>query len=256
MVPNARTLIKYKHFISTACFFFLAFAISYSQSIPIPKLNLGIDTAKTPDEVNTSLQLLALLTVLSVAPSIIILTTAFTRIVIVLSFVRQALGTQGVPPQQIVTGLSVILTFYVMAPTYTEINKVALKPYFEKKISLEQAYENLQTPLKRFMLKNTYQKDLNLLLNISGDSVDSRENVSIYTVIPAFILSELKTAFIIGFYIFIPLIIIDLVVASSMMSMGMMMMPPTVVALPVKILIFALADGWSMLVSSLLSGYF
>ncbi len=236
------------------CFLFTGL-LCYGQSIPVPKLNLGIDTAKTPEEVGSSLQLLALLTILSVAPSIIILTTAFTRIIIVLSFIRQALGTQGIPPQQVVTGLSVILTLYVMAPTYSEVHQVALKPYFEKKIGIDKAFDELQAPLKRFMLKNTYEKELNLILNIGGERVN-REDVSIFTVIPAFILSELKTAFVIGFYIFIPLLIIDLVVASSMMSMGMMMMPPTVVALPVKILIFALADGWSVLISSLLSGYF
>lgn len=204
---------------------------------------------------STTLQILALLTVLSIAPSILILTTAFTRIVIIFSFVRQALGTMTIPPNQVVIGLSLFLTFYVMGPTWNSVYGTAFKPYLDKKITFEQAMERAQTPVRSFMLKNTYKKDLKLFLDLRQEQPKDADEVSLLALIPAFIISELKTAFIIGFYVFIPFLVIDLVVAGSLMSMGMMMLPPTVVSLPAKILIFVLADGWSVLVSAIMSGY-
>lgn len=236
--------------------FFLAVHVTGQTSIPIPKFNFGIETAKSPQEVSTALQVLALLTVLSLAPTVLILTTAFTRIVIILSFVRTALGASNIPPNQVILGLSLFLTFYVMAPTYTAINDVALKPYLKKQISLDNAIDNASTPLRNFMMKNTYEKDLAFFLKLRKEKPKTRNEVSLLTLIPSFIISELKTAFVIGFYVFVPFMIIDLVIASILMSMGMMMLPPTVISLPVKILVFALADGWTVLVSSLLGGYF
>lgn len=233
--------------------------LAWAQSTTtVPSLNVKLGGAANQDEVSTSLQILALLTVLSVAPALMILTTAFTRIIIVFSFVRSALGTPNIPPNQVIIGLSLFLTFFVMGPTYSEINDQALQPYLtsdkSQKISFETAVDRAEKPLRAFMLKNTYSKDLKLFLDMRGEKA-TREDVSMTALIPAFVISELKTAFIVGFYIFVPFLIIDLIVASGLMSMGMMMLPPTVVSLPAKLLVFVLADGWSMLVQTILGGY-
>ncbi len=229
-----------------------------TAGLPIPNISINLGQGGQPkagQEVSTSLQILALLTVLSLAPAIMILTTAFTRIIIIFSFVRQAIGTPTIPPNQVIVGLSLFLTFFIMGPTYQKINDTALQPLLTKKISQDEAIKRAQAPIREFMLKNTYEKDLTLFMNIRNQTAQSAQDVPLETLIPAFIISELKTAFIIGFYIFIPFIIIDLVVASALMSMGMMMMPPTVVALPAKLLVFVLADGWSTLVTAIVSGY-
>ena len=227
---------------------------SPAGAIQVPNVDLRIGTGGEQGDISASLQILALLTVLSVAPSILILTTAFTRILIVLSFVRTALGTPSIPPNQVIVGLSLFMTFFVMGPTYREINDNALQPMIRKEISFEEAVQAAEKPMREFMLKNTYSKDLRLFLDIRGEEA-TRDTVSLLTLIPAFVISELKTAFIVGFYIFVPFLIIDLVVASGLMSMGMMMLPPTVVSLPAKILVFVLADGWSLLVNTILMGY-
>ncbi len=228
-----------------------------SQSIPVPNINLGIGGESDKDQMSTSLKILALMTVLSLAPAILILTTAFTRIVIVLSFVRTALGTQSIPPNQVIIGLSLFLSFFVMGPTYQRINTEAIQPYMAAKnpISFELAVSRAEAPLRDFMLKNTYEKDLKMFLDMRHETVETREDVPILTLIPAFVISELKTAFVIGFYIFLPFVVIDLIVASLLMGMGMMMMPPVVVSLPAKLLVFVLADGWSILVKAILAGY-
>lgn len=233
----------------------LAAASAIGQDVAIPSLRVGLETAKDTKEVSTSLQLLALLTVLSVAPGILILTTAFTRIVIIFSFVRNALGATTIPPNQVLIGLSLFLTFYVMAPTWDAVYKESLGPYFNKQISFEQAFERAQKPVRAFMLKNTYKKDLKVFLDLRKEQPTSADEVSLLALIPAFVVSELKTAFIIGFYVFIPFLVIDMIVAGSLMSMGMMMLPPTVVSLPAKLLVFVLADGWSVLVQAIMSGY-
>lgn len=230
-------------------------SMAMPQQIPIPKVNIGIDPAKGPQEVSSTLQILAMLTILSIAPAILMLTTAFTRIVIILGFVRTGLGTQNIPPNQVIVGLSLFLTFYVMAPTYKQINDDALQPYMKKQITMEQAIERAQVSMRSFMLKNTYKKDLSLFVSLRGEKPKTRDDISMLSLIPAFIISELKTAFIVGFYIFVPFLIIDLVVASALMSMGMMMLPPTTVSLPAKVLVFVLADGWSMIVQAIMSGY-
>lgn len=230
-------------------------SLAVAQSLPVPKVSLGVETAKGSDDVSSSLQILALLTVLSIAPAILILTTAFTRIVIIFSFVRSAIGAQNIPPNQVMIGLSLFLTFFVMGPTYKELNTNALQPLMTKEIKFDEALERAQKPLRNFMVKNTYEKDLLLFLNIRGEKPQSREEVDMMSLIPAFIISELKTAFIVGFYIFVPFLIIDMIIASGLMSMGMMMLPPTVVSLPAKLLVFVLADGWHMLVQTILQGY-
>lgn len=227
-------------------------AAAQQMGMPNVSINLG-PQSKDSGEVATSLQILALLTVLSLAPAIMILTTAFTRITIILSFVRSAIGAQNIPPNQVMIGLSLFLTFFVMGPTFNEINETAIKPM--KTIGVERAIQNAQRPIRKFMLKNTYERDLQLFLNITKQKPATRDEVELSSLIPAFIISELKTAFIVGFYIFVPFLIIDLIVASGLMSMGMMMLPPTVVSLPAKLLVFILADGWHLLVQTILQGY-
>jgi flagellar biosynthesis protein FliP len=224
-------------------------------STTIPSVNIGIGSGKDSDQVSTTLQILALLTILSVAPAIMILTTAFTRVVIIFSLLRTAMGTQNIPPNQVIIGLSLFMSLFIMAPTYDAIYKEAFVPYQKKQISMEVATARAETPLKEFMLKNTYKKDLELFLNYRGEKPQTKNDISLISLIPAFVISELKTAFIVGFYLFIPFLVIDLIVASILMSMGMMMMPPVVVSLPAKILVFVLADGWSILVNAILSGY-
>jgi flagellar biosynthesis protein FliP len=210
----------------------------------------------SPDSVSTSVKLLLLFTVLSIAPSILILMTSFTRIMIVLSFVRTSLATQQMPPNQVLIGLSLFLTFFIMAPTFQEVNETALTPLFNEEINLEQAYENAAVPFKDFMSKHTRQKDLELFLNYSGaERPESIEDIPLTALVPAFALSEIKTAFQIGFMIFIPFLVIDMVVASVLMSMGMMMLPPVMISLPFKILLFVLVDGWYLVIKSLLQSF-
>lgn len=210
----------------------------------------------SPENVSTSVKLVLMLTVLSLAPSILILMTCFTRIVIVLSFVRTALATQQMPPNQVLIGLSLFLTFFIMAPTLQQVNEEALTPLFNEEINLEQAYEKASVPFKEFMSAHTRQKDLALLLEYSkADPPKSVEDIPLTSLVPAFAISEIKTAFQIGFMIFIPFLVIDMVVASILMSMGMMMLPPVMISLPFKILLFVLVDGWYLVVKSLLQSF-
>jgi flagellar biosynthetic protein FliP len=212
--------------------------------------------SNSPENVSTSVKLLLLLTVLSLAPSILILMTCFTRIVIVLSFVRTALATQQMPPNQVIVGLSLFLTFFIMAPTFQEVNQKALTPLFNEKITLEQAYDRASVPFKEFMSTHTRQKDLQLFLDYSkADQPKTIQDIPLTTLVPAFAISEIKTAFQIGFMIFIPFLVIDLVVASVLMSMGMMMLPPVMISLPFKILLFVMVDGWYLVVKSLLESF-
>ncbi|MFD2682818.1 flagellar type III secretion system pore protein FliP [Bacillus seohaeanensis] len=208
------------------------------------------------ENVSTSVKLLLLFTVLSLAPSILILMTSFTRIMIVLSFVRTSLATQQMPPNQVLIGLSLFMTFFIMAPTFQEVNDKALTPLFNEEINLEEAYENAAVPFKDFMSQHTRQKDLELFLNYSGaERPESIKDIPLTALVPAFALSEIKTAFQIGFMIFIPFLVIDMVVASVLMSMGMMMLPPVMISLPFKILLFVLVDGWYLVIKSLLQSF-
>ncbi|MDA1475528.1 flagellar type III secretion system pore protein FliP [Bacillus changyiensis] len=221
-------------------------------------MNEFIDLFNSSDAANVSasVRLLLLLTVFSVAPGILILMTAFTRVVIVLSFVRTSLATQSMPPNQVLIGLALFLTFFIMGPTFSEINKEALTPLMNNKISIDEAYTKAEVPIKEFMSKHTRQKDLALFMNYAKmKTPESIKDIPLSTMVPAFVISELKTAFQMGFMIFIPFLIIDMVVASVLMSMGMMMLPPVMISLPFKILLFVLVDGWYLIVKSLLQSF-
>ncbi|MGG3121239.1 flagellar type III secretion system pore protein FliP [Priestia megaterium] len=217
---------------------------------------MNLFNSSSPTNISTSVQLLLLLTVFSVAPGILIMMTCFTRIVIVLSFVRTSLGTQQMPPNQILVGLSLFLTFFIMAPTFSQVNEQALQPLLKEKITLNQAYEKAAEPMKEFMSAHTRQKDLALFLKYADiDRPSSVQDIPLTALVPAYAISELKTAFQIGFMIFIPFLIIDMVIASVLMSMGMMMLPPVMISLPFKILLFVLVDGWNLVVKSLLISF-
>ncbi|MCR8862009.1 flagellar type III secretion system pore protein FliP [Priestia megaterium] len=217
---------------------------------------MNLFNSSSPTNISTSVQLLLLLTVFSVAPGILIMMTCFTRIVIVLSFVRTSLGTQQMPPNQILVGLSLFLTFFIMAPTFSQVNEQALQPLLKEKITLNQAYEKAAEPMKEFMSAHTRQKDLALFLEYADiDRPSSVQGIPLTALVPAYAISELKTAFQIGFMIFIPFLIIDMIIASVLMSMGMMMLPPVMISLPFKILLFVLVDGWNLVVKSLLISF-
>lgn len=204
-----------------------------------------------------SLQTLILLTSLSFLPAILLLMTAFTRIIIVLSLLRSAIGTPSSPPNQVLIGLALFLTFFVMSPVLDKIYTDAYQPFSENKISLQQAYDRGSAPLKTFMLKQTRETDLALFVRISNsEPLQSAEDVPMKILVPAYVTSELKTAFQIGFVVFIPFLIIDMVVASVLMSMGMMMVSPSVISLPFKIMLFVLADGWNLLIGSLVQSFY
>ena len=216
---------------------------------PVPLINL-------PDDRATSVQILLLLTVLSLAPSLLIMLTGFTRIIIVLSFVRNAIGVQQMPPNQVLIGLALFLTFFVMAPVIDKINKDAYTPFVENKITQEQALDRAMAPIREFMLRQTYAKDLELFAALAKiPSVSDVSAVPNTVVIPAFLTSEITRAFQIGFIIFIPFIVIDMIVSSTLMSMGMMMLPPTAISLPFKILLFVLVDGWGLTIKTLVMGF-
>ncbi|WPL44937.1 flagellar type III secretion system pore protein FliP [Priestia megaterium] len=217
---------------------------------------MNLFNSSSPTNISTSVQLLLLLTVFSIAPGILIMMTCFTRIVIVLSFVRTSLGTQQMPPNQILVGLSLFLTFFIMAPTFSQVNEQALQPLLKEKITLNQAYEKAAEPMKEFMSAHTRQKDLALFLKYADiDRPSSVQDIPLTALVPAYAISELKTAFQIGFMIFIPFLIIDMIIASVLMSMGMMMLPPVMISLPFKILLFVLVDGWNLVVKSLLISF-
>ncbi len=227
-----------------------------APTVPIPSINLGIGEASSPKQVVGALQILLLLTVLSLAPTLLVLLTSFTRIIIVLGFVRTAIGTQQTPPNQVLVGLALLLTFFVMSPVIKTINTDALQPYLKSKISQQVALDRAAAPLRTFMFKQTRDKDLQLFYSISKEPRPrAQSDVPTYILIPAFVISELKTAFEIGFALYIPFIVIDMVTASILLSMGMMMIPPILVSLPFKILIFILVDGWNLAVAALFQSF-
>ncbi|MFC4683364.1 flagellar type III secretion system pore protein FliP [Exiguobacterium sp. s149] len=208
---------------------------------------------ETPDSTSTSIKLLVVLTLLTLAPSFLILMTCFTRVVVVLSFIRPALGTQQTPPNQLIIGLALFITLFVMSPVLSELNDQALSPYMGDEISQDEAFEEAGNTMKRFMAQYTRQEDLQLFIKYGNyEQPESVEDVPLLAMVPAYAISELKTAFQIGFMIFLPFLIIDMVVASVLMSMGMMMLPPVMIALPFKLLLFVLVDGWHLIVESLL----
>ena len=229
----------------------------YAQSLTLPNINLSIGgNADEPGKVAAVIQLLFVLTVLSMAPAILLMLTSFTRVLVVLSLLRHALGTQQMPPNQIIIGLSLFLTMFIMAPVWQRVNAEALQPYYEEQISWEEVLSRGALPIKDFMLRQTREKDIALFVNISKEKRPEKpSDVSLSVLIPSFIISELKTAFQIGFMVYLPFLIIDMVVASILLSMGMMMLPPVMVSMPFKLLLFVLVDGWNLIVGSLVQSF-
>jgi flagellar biosynthetic protein FliP len=231
-------------------------SVADARGQALPKISFGVETAREPEEVATSLQILAALTILSLAPAILILMTCFTRLIVVFSFLRQALGTQHMPSNQILIGLSLFLTFFVMSPVLGEINQHALQPYLNREITQKVAITEAQKPLREFMLNQTRERDLSMMVSLASNrKPDSPEDLSIATIVPAFVISELRIAFQIGFILYLPFLIIDIAVASVLMSMGMLMLPPVMISLPFKVLLFVLSDGWFLLVQSMLTSF-
>lgn len=260
-MPDIRMSAYFNKFVLIAIILLLLFPLSSAAQqggnpVPLPKISLGVDTAKNPSDFAVTLQIIFLMTILTLAPAILIMLTSFTRIIIVFHFIRQALGTQQIPPNQILIGLAMFLTFFVMAPTWGQVHSQAIQPYLDGKISQKVAYDNAIKPVREFLIKHTREKDLGLFVKLSSQEKPANiSEVSTLVLIPAFAISELRIAFQIGFILFIPFLIIDMVIASVLMSMGMMMLPPMMISLPFKILLFVLVDGWYLLVSSLVTSY-
>ena len=236
-------------------FLLVAFAtMMMAEAVSIPTMNFQLAAPDTPQQLVSSLNVLVILTLLFLAPSMILVMTTFTRFVIVFGFLRQALGTQQVPPTQLLVMLAMILTFFVMEPVGTKAYEAGVKPYIEEKIGYEEAFEKTTLPFKNFMIRNTREKDLALFFRIRKmENPQTVADVPLSVIIPAFVISELKTAFEIGFLLFLPFLVIDMVVASILMSMGMMMLPPVMISLPFKILVFVLIDGWNLLIGNLIA---
>jgi flagellar biosynthetic protein FliP len=227
-----------------------------STAIPFPKIGIDVGTAEKPQDVSVTLQLLLLMTVLSLAPSILIMTTAYLRIIIVFHFLKTALGTPQMPPSQLLAGIAMFITFFIMAPTWKQLNDDALKPLMDGKITVQTAYDKGIEPVRLFMFKHVRDEDLELFIGLSNmPKPKTRTELPTYVVIPAFALSELRAGFIIGFFLFIPFLMVDMIVSSILMSMGMMMLPPMMISLPFKILLFILVDGWNLIVGSLVRSF-
>ncbi|NVL89372.1 MAG: flagellar type III secretion system pore protein FliP [Desulfobacterales bacterium] len=262
MKNKGRDIIKRKatlHFafciLLVALFFFLPRA-AFSGTIPLPSLQIGLGQADNPEHVSVLLQIVAILTVLSLAPAILILMTSFTRLAVVFSLLKQAMGTHQVPPAQIIVGLALFLTVFIMMPVWQQVNNKALRPYLAEEISGTEALEAAMHPVRQFMFRQTREKDLAMFLKMARlNKPSAPRDVPTSVLIPAFVISELKTAFIIGFVIYVPFLIIDMVVASVLLSMGMMMLPPIMISLPFKLMLFVLVDGWYLIVGSLLKSF-
>ena len=246
-------------FFSISMFLGLLFlhAPAHALEISFPSMQLNLDGVDGPEQVSSVLQIVFLMTVLTIAPAMVIMMTSFTRLAVVLSLLRQAIGTQQSPPNQVIVGLALFLTFFIMQPVWDRIHKEAMVPYRNMEITGEEFLERSASPLKDFMLKQTSKKDLALFISLSGaGKPENVDDISLSTLIPAFVISELKTAFQIGFLLYIPFIILDMVVASILLSMGMMMLPPVMISLPFKLMLFVLADGWNVLVGSLVRSFY
>jgi flagellar biosynthetic protein FliP len=227
-----------------------------NPELTAPGVTLSVTPDGQPQQVTSGVQLLVLLTVLSIAPTILILATSFTRIVIVLSMLRNAIGTPTIPPNQVVIGLSLLLTFFIMSPVYGKINENAIQPYVKNQITQDIALTRAIDPIREFMFKQTREKDIALFMEMSGkDRPTQLSDIDTVDLFPAFVISELRTAFTMGFIIYIPFLIIDLVISSVLLSMGMMMLPPSLVSLPFKVLLFVLVDGWYLIAKSLMISF-
>ncbi len=260
MIPS-RKLLKWSLAIAVALlgiwiFPLTALAEPGASGLTLPSLNLSFANSDKPQDLVSVLKIVAMLTVLTLAPAILIMMTSFTRIVVVLSFLRQSLGTQQMPPNQLIVGLSLFLTFFVMAPTWNRINEDAVNPYLAEQITQKVAFERAEAPIREFMFSQTREKDLELFLSLGKlNKPQNRTEVPTYVLIPAFVVSELKTAFQIGFMLYLPFLVLDMVVASVLMAMGMMMLPPMMISLPFKILLFVLVDGWDLIVGGLVKSF-
>ncbi len=249
---DKKKLIKYAFFLWLISIFILTLKADAVNIFPFGE----IGWEGTPEDVSTSIQILLVLTILSIAPSILLMMTCFTRIIIVLSFIRNALGLQQTPPNQVLIGIALFLTFFVMSPVINNIKVTAYEPYMENEIGFEQALELGEKPIRDFMLKQVHTKDLNLFLNLANKELpETYDEIPMNIVVPSFIISELKRAFQIGFLILIPFIIIDMVVSSTLMSMGMLMLPPVMISLPFKIMLFVLVDGWNLVIKTLVTSF-
>lgn len=239
------------------CFLCVPDSVSAESGfLPIPSIKVGVERAEGPEDVAIALEVIALLTILTLAPAILILMTSFTRVVIVFHFLRQAIGTQSTPPNQVLISLALFITFFIMKPVWQDVYQNALNPYMEEKITHVEAFERAQVPLKKFMLANTREKDIGLFVKLSKtDRPRTKDDLSLIVLVPAFVISELQTAFIIGFVIYVPFLILDMVVASVLLSMGMMMLPPVMISLPFKLMLFVLVDGWNLVVGSLIRSF-
>ena len=238
-------------------FLLLIFFSNLADAAPlIPNINVEVGTAENPEQVSSTLQLMALLTVVTIAPGILIMTTSFIRVVVIIGFLKNALGTQNVPSNQVIVSLAMFLTFYIMSPYWGQAFENGIQPYLDGQISVEEGIENTVAPIREFMFRQTRESDLALFVNLSdAERPNSQEDVSTFVLIPAFMISELKTAFQIGFMIYIPFIVIDMIVATTLMSMGMMMLPPVMISLPFKILLFVMIDGWHLLINSIIVSF-
>jgi flagellar biosynthesis protein FliP len=231
-------------------------SFAFGGDLQLPSLRIGIEKGDGAGDSSVLLQIILLLTVLTLAPSILVLMTSFTRLAVVLSFLRHALGTQQTPSNQMIAGLALFLTFFIMAPVWNDINDKALQPYLREEISQELALKKAVDPVRRFMLKQTREKDLALFVSMSRmERPKNADEVPLPVLVPAFVISELKTAFFIGFVLYVPFLIIDMVVASVLLSMGMMMLPPILISLPFKLMIFVLVDGWNLVVGSMVKSF-
>jgi flagellar biosynthetic protein FliP len=246
-----------KRLIAAICFLAtIAAGVAWGEPLALPTISVGVGKVSQPSDVSTVLQIFFMMTVLSLAPGLLIMTTSFTRIVVVLSFLRNAIGAQQSPSNQIIIGLSLFLTFFIMTPVWQQVNTDALKPYKAGVINQETAFKKAVVPVRKFMFSQVREKDIALFLSLSKTPRPTNpDDVPTITLIPAFMVSELRTAFQIGFLIYIPFLVVDMVVASVLMSMGMMMLPPVMISLPFKILLFVLVDGWGLMIGSLVKSF-
>lgn len=222
----------------------------------LPRITIELNQAKGPGDVAISLQILALMTILSLAPTILILTTSFTRIIIIFHFIRQALGTQQMPSNQILIGLALFLTFFIMTPVWRDVNDKALQPYLNEEISDKEAFEYAMKPIREFMVNLTREKDIALFMRFANEEKPQTvDDIPLRVIVPSFVISELRIAFQIGFLLYVPFLMIDMVVASVLMSMGMLMLPPIMISLPFKVLLFVLVDGWFLVVNSIVTSF-
>jgi len=247
---------RLKYLFLAICAVFLFCVLPSEAAMTFPNINIGMQTANTPQDFSNGLQILIWLTILTLAPSIFVMATSFVRLVVVLSLTRQAIGAGNLPPNQVITSLALILTFFIMSPVFNEINDNALQPYMKNEITQQAAFDRGLVPIRKFMFKQTHEKELALFVRMAKiEKPKTKDDVPMYILLPSFILSELKTAFTIGFVVYLPFLVIDIVVSSVLVSMGMMFLPPTMIALPFKLIMFVMVDGWYLVVKSLVESF-